>query len=177
MCSLALSILLFVSSHSLVLAQSDLDTLFGKLRDPDIGSEVLRVEPQIWAGWMAGGTAEENDALVRATASMNLADFASAENQLNAILAKTQNFPEVWNKRATLYFMMGRYEESLADIVRTLDLEPRHFGALSGRGMIYQRLGKDVDALYAFKEALQIHPNLPGARLAVNQLEKASPEL
>ena len=171
------SLLLLLSSHAPAFAQSELDTLFAKLRDPETGSNVLRIEPQIWAAWMQGGSAEENEALVKATASMNLADFANAEKQLNAILAKTQTYPEVWNKRATLYFLMGRYEESLADIVKTLDLEPRHFGALSGRGMIYQRLGKDVDALNAFKEALQIHPNLLGARLAVNQLEKASPEL
>ena len=171
------SLLLLLSSHAPAFAQSELDTLFAKLRDPETGSNVLRIEPQIWATWMQGGSAEDNEALVKATASMNLADFAKAEKQLNAILAKTQTYPEVWNKRATLYFLMGRYEESLADIVKTLDLEPRHFGALSGRGMIYQRLGKDVDALNAFKEALQIHPNLLGARLAVNQLEKASPEL
>jgi tetratricopeptide (TPR) repeat protein len=128
-----------------------LDTLFAKLQDPEIGSEVLRVEPQIWAEWMGGGTMDQNEALAKATASMNVADFPNAERQLNDLLAKTQTFPEVWNKRATLYFLMGRFDDSLADIVKTLDLEPRHFGALSGRGMIYQRLGRDAEALAALK--------------------------
>lgn len=172
-----LGVLLFLSSHSPGVAQSDLDTLFAKLRDPASGSSVLRIEPEIWSEWMQGGTPEQNDALVKATASMNLADFANAEKQLNTILAKTQDFPEVWNKRATLYFLMGRFDESLADIVKTLDLEPRHFGALSGRGMIYQRLGRDAEAITAFKDALAIHPNLVGARIAVKQLEKILPEL
>jgi tetratricopeptide (TPR) repeat protein len=175
--AIIVSALLCLSSISSSLAQSDLDALFGKLRNPDIGSEVLRVEPQIWAAWMEGGTPDENDALVRATASMNLADFPNAEKQLNALLVKTQTFPEVWNKRATLYFLMGRFDESLADIVKTLELEPRHFGALSGRGMIYQRLGKNADAIAAYKEALAIHPYLTGARLAIKQLEKSAPEL
>jgi tetratricopeptide (TPR) repeat protein len=169
--------LLLVSSLSPVFAQSELDTLFAKLRDPKVGSNVLRIEPQIWSEWMAGGTPEENEALIKATASMNLADFAGAEKQLNAILEKTQTFPEVWNKRATLYFLMGRFDESLADIVKTLDLEPRHFGALSGRGMIYQRLGKEAQAIEAFKDALSIHPNLLGAKISLQQLEKSSPEL
>jgi tetratricopeptide (TPR) repeat protein len=83
----------------------------------------------------------------------------------------------VWNKRATLYFLMGRMEDSLKDIDKTLDLEPRHFGALSGRGMIYQKLGKNPEALAAFKEALSMNPNMVGAKLAVQQLEKLVPEL
>jgi Flp pilus assembly protein TadD len=61
--------------------------------------------------------------------------------------------------------------------VKTLDLEPRHFGALSGRGMIYQRLGRNAEALIAFKQALEIHPTMVGARLSVKQLEQLLPEL
>jgi Flp pilus assembly protein TadD len=172
-----LALVLFLSSLSVACAETKLDTLFAKLRDPAVGSEALRIEPQIWAEWMAGGTIDQNEALAKATASMNVADFANAEKQLNALLAKTQTFPEVWNKRATLYFLMGRFDESLADIVTTLDLEPRHFGALSGRGMIYQRLGRDAEALTAFKDALAVNPTMIGARVAVQQLEKKVPEL
>jgi tetratricopeptide (TPR) repeat protein len=155
----------------------ELDRLLAKLRDPATGSEVLRIEPQIWSLWMQGGSAIENDKLAIATTSMNLGAFELAEKQLNELLATSQNFPEAWNKRATLYFMMGRLNDSLADIVKTLDLEPRHFGALSGRGMIYQRQGKNAEALTAFKEALNINPNIVGAGYAVKQLEKLVPEL
>jgi tetratricopeptide (TPR) repeat protein len=155
----------------------ELDRLLAKLRDPATGSEVLRIEPQIWSLWMQGGSAIENDKLAIATTSMNLGAFELAEKQLNELLATSQNFPEAWNKRATLYFMMGRLNDSLADIVKTLDLEPRHFGALSGRGMIYQRQGKNAEALTAFKEALNINPNMVGAGYAVKQLEKLVPEL
>jgi tetratricopeptide (TPR) repeat protein len=93
------------------------------------------------------------------------------------MLATSPNYAEVWNKRATLYYLMGRMDDSLNDIKKTLDLEPRHFGALSGRGMIYQRMGKNPEALAAFKEALSINPKMPGARLAVQELEKLLPEL
>jgi tetratricopeptide (TPR) repeat protein len=155
----------------------DLDQLFAKLRDPATGSEVLRIEPQIWSLWMQGGSAADNDKLAIATASMNVGAFEQAEKQLNALLATAPNYPEAWNKRATLYFLMGRLDDSLADIVKVLDLEPRHFGALSGRGMIYQRQGKNAEALLAFKEALSMNPTMPGARIAVQQLEKLAPEL
>jgi tetratricopeptide (TPR) repeat protein len=157
--------------------QADLDILFAKLRDPATGSEVLRIEPQIWDVWMHGGTDAENEQLAKATASMNAGAFALAEQQLTALLKTSPNYPEVWNKRATLYFLMGRMDDSLKDITMTLDLEPRHFGALSGRGMIYQRLGRNAEAISAFKEALSINPSMPGATLAVQQLEKLAPEL
>ncbi len=154
-----------------------LDTLFAKLRDPATGSEVLRIEPQIWSLWMQGGSAAENDKLAIATQSMNLGAFDLADKQMTQLLATAANFPEAWNKRATLYFLMGRLDDSLADIVKVLDLEPRHFGALSGRGMIYQRQGKNTEALAAYKEALSMNPNMVGPRIAVKQLEKLVPEL
>jgi tetratricopeptide (TPR) repeat protein len=155
----------------------ELDTLFGKLRDPSIGSDAMRVEQQIWENWLHQGSDAENEALAKATLTMNIGDFKSADKMLSALVGTSPNFTEAWNKRATLYFLMGRYDESLADIVKTLDLEPRHFGALAGRGMIYQRQGRDVDALAAFKDALAVNPTMVGAGLAVKELEKKSPEL
>jgi Flp pilus assembly protein TadD len=155
----------------------DLDKLFAKLRDPATGAKVLSIEPQIWDQWMHGGTNAQNESLAKATLAMNGGALDAAETRLNMLLAETQTYAEVWNKRATLYFIRGRFEESLADIVKTLDLEPRHFGALSGRGMIYQRLGRNAEALMAFKQALEIHPTMVGARLSVKQLEQLLPEL
>jgi tetratricopeptide (TPR) repeat protein len=157
--------------------QAELDSLFAKLRDPTSTLNAAPIEPQIWAAWMHGGTDLENQQLAKATTSMNLGAFALAEQQLTSMLATSPNYPEVWNKRATLYFLMGRMDDSLQDITKTLDLEPRHFGALTGRGMIYQRQGKNAEALAAFKEALTMNPNMPAAIFAVDQLEKLIPEL
>ncbi len=154
-----------------------LDRLFAQLRDPASGSEVMRIEPKIWDVWMHGGSHAENELLAKATQAMNIGAFTLADQQLSALLKQSPNFPEVWNKRATLYFLMGRLDDSLADIVKTLDLEPRHFGALSGRGMILQRQGKNAEALAAYKEALSMNPNMVGPRIAVKQLEQLVPEL
>jgi Flp pilus assembly protein TadD len=155
----------------------ELDTLFAKLRSPDVGSEALRIEPKIWSLWMQGGSAADNDKLAIATQSMNLGAFELADKQMTELLATSANFAEAWNKRATLYYLMGRLDDSLADIVKVLDLEPRHFGALSGRGMILQRQGKNAEALAAYKEALSMNPTMVGPRIAVQQLEKLVPEL
>lgn len=163
-----------------VLAQQpspELDTLFAKLRAPDVGSEALRIEPQIWSLWMQGGSAADNDKLALATQSMNIGAFELADKQMTELLGTSPNFSEAWNKRATLYFLMGRLDASLSDIIKVLELEPRHFGALSGRGMILQRQGKNAEALAAYKEALDMNPNMPGPRIAVQQLEKLVPEL
>lgn len=159
-------------------AQSDdLDILFAQLRQPATVAMAKRVEAQIWNRWMHGGSTAENDTLAKATLAMNSADAAEAERQLNALIGQTQSFPEAYNKRATLYFMMGRYDESLSDIASTLELEPRHFGALSGRGMILQRLERDAEAIAAYKEALAINPNLDGAKAALRLLEIQAPGL
>ena len=180
---LALVAVVFMSASTLVLPASaqqsaaDLDILFAKLRDPASGSEVLRIEPQIWDKWMHAGSDAENEALAKATQAMNLGLFDEADRQLTARVGSSPRFAEAWNKRATLYFLLGRYEASLADIDQVLDIEARHFGALSGRGMIYQKLGKNPEALAAFKDALTVNPTMPGARIAVQQLEKLVPEL
>ncbi len=155
----------------------ELDTLFAKLRAPDVGSEALRIELKIWSLWMQGGTASENDKLAVATQSMNIGAFKLADQQMTVLVTASKNFPEAWNKRATLYFLMGRLEDSLADIEKVLDLEPRHFGALSGRGMILQQQGKNAEALAAYKDALSMNPNMVGPRVAVKQLEQLVPEL
>jgi tetratricopeptide (TPR) repeat protein len=180
-----LLVLLLASPASVVRADSTtaqiqsakLDILFGKLHDPTIGSAAPHVELQIWTVWMRGGSDAENELLRRATVAMYVAQFIKAEAILNVLIAKTKTFPEAYNKRATLYFAMGRYDEALADIEIALELEPRHFGAMVGRGLIYQKLGRDGDALAAYREALSMNPHLVGTVTLVKELEKKTPAL
>jgi Flp pilus assembly protein TadD len=157
--------------------QQRLDVLFGKLRDKTAGESAFQTEQAIWALWMQSDSAEDDRILAQAASAMAGSDFRTSETLLNELVAKTPGYAEAWNKRATLYYLVGRYEESLADIVKTLDLEPRHFGALSGRGMILMRQGKMKDALIAYKEAQAINPHMPGVAAAIRQLEAAMPDL
>jgi tetratricopeptide (TPR) repeat protein len=90
----------------------------------------------------------------------------------DSITNRAPDFAEGWNKRATVLFYMSAYERSKVDIARTLDLEPRHFGALSGLGMIHVRLGDLEAAASAMEQALEMNPHLDGMREQIEALRK-----
>ena len=107
-------------------------------------------------------------------AKLAIADRAPAEalSILNRLIGANPDFAEAWNKRATLYFMMKKYDESLSDIAHVLDLEPRHFGALAGKGMILERQKKYAAARAAYEEALAVNPNLVQVQAAIKELDR-----
>jgi Flp pilus assembly protein TadD len=175
--TLLLIALLLTSPAMAQSGSSELDTLFAKLRDPATGAEVLRIEQQVWSIWMTSGTSEQNERLAKASQVMGTGQGKVALAILDDLIKEAPGFAEAWNKRATLHYLMGDYQASLDDIVKTVDLEPRHFGALSGRGMVLMKLGKNAEALAAFKEALAVNPNMVGAKLSIQALEKQFPEL
>ena len=115
--------------------------------------------------------------LAQASLAMQVGDFKTAEPLLDNLVQDHPEFSEAWNRRATMYYMQGRFKESLADIAKVLALEPRHFGALSGKGAVLRALGKPAEALAAMKEALAIDPNIAGLKDAIEELQKTEPEL
>jgi tetratricopeptide (TPR) repeat protein len=177
--ALLFTVLLSVSSvaETSVERGAALDALFGKLQARDRSSETFQAEQKIWRLWSQSDSNADDLLLADATRAMEIRDFTACEKLLNQLIASNPRYSEAWNKRATLYYLMGRLDESLADIVKTLELEPRHFGALSGRGMIYELQGKQLDALRAYREALTVNPHLYGARLAIEKLKDLEPEL
>ena len=90
---------------------------------------------------------------------------------LDQLVDNESDFAEAWNRRATVHYLLGNYKESLSDIEKTLTLEPRHFGALSGIGMIMLKLGQTDKALHAFERVLDISPQNVGASKSVKELE------
>jgi len=149
-----------------------LDSLFARLHRVKSEDEARLAEQAIWQLWMSSDSPTAELLLKQAAAAMNKAEFDAALAILDRLVAVHPDFAEAWNKRATLYFMMGRYDDSLADIDKVLDLEPRHFGALSGRGMILRKEGKFSEALEAFRDALAVNPSMGSVRDAVQELEK-----
>ena len=146
-----------------------LDVLFAKLHR---GTDPAASERDIWAIWMTSDLPTAEVLLQQATRAMDAGALDQSRLILDRLIGAYPDFAEAWNKRATLNFVVGRYDQSLADIAKVLDLEPRHFGALSGRGMIYERQKKYGAALDAFLEALAINPNMEAVKDAVKTLEK-----
>jgi len=140
-------------------AQSaELDALFRALSASASQAEAARAADAIWKIW----TQPDDPVLAARVAEIITAGgFAGPASQMPLIDQLIEDYPdysEGWNMRATAHFLRGDYDRSLADIERTLALEPRHFGALAGRGLIYHAQGRREEALAAIRAALDIHP-------------------
>ncbi len=147
-----------------------LDKLFRRLAETRDGMEAQETEDLIWGLWMTHPDRDAEERLERATRALAARDLDAAETLLDRLVHDYPEFAEAWNKRATLYFLQGRDAESVADIRRTLSLEPRHFGALAGFGQICLRQGDRVAALFAFDAALAVNPHLAAVRAMAAEL-------
>lgn len=140
-------------------AQSaELDALFTRLSATTSQDDARQVTDQIWRIW----TQPDDPVLAaRVREIIVTGGFAGPSGQiplLDALIADYPDYSEGWNMRATAHFLRGAYEQSLSDIENTIALEPRHFGALAGRALIFHTQGKPDQALEAIRQALDIHP-------------------
>lgn len=154
---LVLSVFISVSSFA---DNNNLDSLFTELKNSESQAEAKVIEEKIWLKWMESGDAEIDLLLQQAMRKRRFYDFNGAINILNEIISLKPDFPEAWNQRATLYFYQEKYEKSLVDIAKTLELEPRHFGSLAGRAIIRWRQLKPALARKNIIDAMKIHPFL-----------------
>lgn len=154
-------------------AQTDrLDSLFAELKQPELPNWKM-VENQIWAEWSKSGSPAMDLLLERGRQAMEAGDHDTAIAHFTALIDHAPKFAEGYNGRATAYFRKGLYGPALADIRRTLALNPRHFGAMMGLGTILEELGRDKQALAAYRAAQALHPHEPDLGQAVERLEKA----
>ena len=138
-----------------------LDTLFDALKIAPDEDSAKAIEERIWSVWMVSGSDTCNLLMGRVKAAADDKDYDLAVKLLDAIVELKPNFVEAWNRRATIYYLKKDYARALFDIREVLAREPRHFGALTGLGVIMQELGEDKLALEAFRRALAINPFLP----------------
>ncbi len=138
----------------------NLDFLFGALKAAPDDETAKAVEQRIWAVWAVSHSDTTNLLMSRARAAIEKEDLDLAIKLLSAVVKIKPKYVEAWNRRATLYYMKKEYGRSLHDIAEVLRCEPRHFGALSGLGLILQDLGDDKRALDAYRRALAVYPRL-----------------
>jgi tetratricopeptide (TPR) repeat protein len=138
----------------------NLDTLFGALKVAPDEASAKAIEDRIWALWIASGSDTCTLLMSRVKAATDEKDYDLAIRLLNAVVAIKPDYVEAWNRRATIYYLKQDYAHAIADIRQVLAREPRHFGALSGLGLILQDIGDDKDALEAYRKALSIDPHL-----------------
>jgi tetratricopeptide (TPR) repeat protein len=148
-----------------------LDRLFARLIKSQDSSEAQRTEQSIWSLWMTSDSPTADALLAQAMKASAVNETAAALSILDKVITVHPDYAEAWNKRATVYFLIGRYNDSLKDIDKVLELEPRHFGALSGRGMIKRQQGDLAGARAAFEEALSFNPHMEGVKRALDEIE------
>lgn len=157
-----------------------LDPLFEELKAAPSETDARYIEREIWGIWSEHGADVEaemrfNEGLLL----MNAGRLEQAIRLFSIVIEVAPEFAEAWNKRATLLYFTGDYAGSVRDIEQTLALEPRHFGALSGLGLIYQQLESPDGAIKAFQAALEINPHMPHIKERLDMLteEKAGKPL
>jgi len=150
---------------------ADLPALFKQLRDPDDLVRAL-TENSIWQVWSRSGDKQVDALFAVGVEQMNQGQAQAAIGTFTEIIRLKPDFAEGWNKRATIYFLIGEYDKSLSDCDEVIKRNPQHWGALSGYGQIYVQLDKPEQALMYFQRALAVNPNLQQVENMIRQLKQ-----
>jgi len=159
-------------SEDAALRARHLDALFVHLKAVTVEEEADAMVAEIWKLWLQSGRPEIDAAMQQAVDFMGQGLPALAMPVLDDIVARAPDWAEGWNKRATVLYLLGEHDRSLADIERVLTLEPRHFGALAGIGLIRIAKGEPRAALAALRRALAINPFLKERFALIPALER-----
>lgn len=150
----------------------DIDFLFGALKVAPDDETAKAIEQRIWGLWVVSRSDTANLLMLRVKTAVEAKETDLAIKLLDGIVKIKPDYIEAWNRRATLYYMKKDYGHALADIREVLKREPRHFGALSGLGLILQDIGDDKQALEVYRRALAVYPRLQRIPDLVKKLQE-----
>lgn len=150
----------------------DLDGLFAQLKRTADVERGDRISNKIWQLWQTSDSRTVDLLTHWARTASSKRRYDTALDLLDQVIALRPGYAEGWNQRATLHFAMRNYDKSIADIERTLALEPRHYGALAGLAAILQRLERKEEALEVWYRVLETYPAMQSAQWAVTGLEE-----
>ena len=173
---LFLSLLFFTNTNSEE-RELELNQLFNQLKNNSNTSMAFEIEKKIWKIWSIHPSNDRRG--YRLSELLAQGSFLIAEKELNKayeifsqIILVDPNWAEAWNKRATVLYMLGRYQESQEDIDEVLKLEKRHFGALSGQGLVQTELKNYDKAINSYKEVQKIYPSMQAPKLMIPKLKE-----
>ena len=151
---------------------SQLDKLFKKLfKDSEISAR--ETEMKIWSIWTTHPKDQNLTSLLsRGTSFMNNQEYQKAEDIFTTVIELDPKWAEAWNKRATVFYMMGEFEKSQDDIDKVLAIEARHFGALAGQGLVNIQLKNYEKAIFSYQQAKEIHPSMQSPEIMIRRIEE-----
>ncbi len=149
-----------------------LDPLFARLKAAPSARDAQAIEQTIWRLWTHAGIEKVDEEMAVGALAMAVGEYGAALRSFDTVVKMAPDFAEGWNKRATVQYLLGDFDASVGDIERTLALEPRHFGALSGLGLIYLAIGKERAAIRVFEGALAIHPHMSEVKARIKRLRR-----
>jgi tetratricopeptide (TPR) repeat protein len=164
--------LLFFSNVNSEEKDLELNKLFSQLKNNN-ASMAFEVEMKIWSIWSTHPSQENlTQLLARGSNLMTQQKFNKAYETFSKVISLDPNWAEGWNKRATVLYMLGRYQESQEDIDEVLRLEKRHFGALSGQGLVQTELKNYEKAINSYKEVQKIYPSMQAPKVMIPNLKE-----
>ena len=156
--------------------ESELNNLFQKLKNSEV-TNAIEIESKIWKIWMTHPSNDRRgyrltELLAQGSFLMTQKELRKAYGVFSQIILEDPNWSEAWNKRATVLYMLGRYKQSQIDIDEVLKLEKRHFGALSGQGLVQIELKNYEKAINSYKEVEKIYPSMQAPKVMIPRLKK-----
>ena len=150
-----------------------LKQLFEQLKKSNNASIAFEIEMKIWNIWSTHPTKGKlTQSLAKGSDLMSKGELETAYKIFSTIIISSPDWAEGWNKRATVLYLMDRYQDSLNDIDEVLKLESRHFGALSGQGLVQTKLKNYEKAIESYQTVQKIYPSIRAAKIMIPQLRK-----
>ena len=150
-----------------------LNQLFEQLKKSNNASLAFEIEMKIWNIWSTHPTHDSlTQSLAKGSGLISKGELEAAYKIFSTIIESAPDWAEGWNKRATALYLMGRYQESLKDIDEVLKRESRHFGALSGQGLVQTELKNYEKAIKSYQAVQKIYPSIRAAKVMIPQLRK-----
>ena len=139
----------------------------------EIQSQIQKIEMKIWNIWSTHPSRKKlTRSLAKGSNLMSIGKLEKSYEVFSTIIDIAPNWAEGWNKRATVLYLMGKYQDSLNDIDEVLKRERRHFGALSGQGLVQIELKNYEKAIESYQKAKKIYPLISSAKVMIPQLKK-----